>query len=148
MDLLDFPDELLESIFSYIRDTPSNGSLRQTCRKLRDMNTPSVFENRILKYTLGFDRRDVAIYDRYGNQVGSIKTLFPGYTKYHLRDFDNLYTRIYTPTRIIKVETTVNRRVKVTKTRTIDLRSGNKSETFVCQKMDHGDIGEIGCQIV
>ena len=85
----------------------------------------------------------------YGNRVGSIKTMFPGYTKYHLRDFDNLYTRIYTPTRIVKIETTFKRRVKVTTTHTIDLRSGNNSESVICETLDHTheDIGEIGCVV-
>lgn len=151
MNLLDLPDELLESIFSRIRDTRSHGSLRQTCRKLRDINECTVFRARVGKYTLGFDRRDVVIYDMYGNKVGSIKTMFPGYTKYHLRDFDNLYTRIYTPTRIVKIETTFKRRVKVTTTHTIDLRSGNKSESVICQTLDHNlheDIGALGCVVV
>ena len=151
MNLLDLPDELLESIFSHIRDTWSHGSLRQSCRKLRDMKEPTVFKDRVAKYTLGFDRRDVVIYDMYGNQVGSIKTMFPGYTKYHLRDFDNLYTRIYTPTRIVKIETTFKRRVKVTTTHSIDLRSGNKSESVICQTLDHQlheDIGALGCVVV
>lgn len=147
MNLLDLPDELLECIFCHIKDTRSHGALRQTCRKLCDMKAPTVCKDGLPKYTLGFEKRDVVIFDAGKNPVGSIKTLFPGYTKYNLRDKDYVCTRIYTPTRIVKIETTYDRRVKVTKTHTIDLRTGNNSESVICQTLDHTheDIGALGC---
>ena len=147
MNLLDLPDELLESIFFHIKDTHSHGSFRQTCHKLCDMKAPTVYKDGIPKYTLGFERRDAVIFDTAKQPVGSIKTIFPGYTKYHLQDKDDIYTRIYTPVRIVKIETTYRRRVKVTTTHTIDLLSGNKSESIICQTLDHthDDIGALGC---
>lgn len=147
MNLLEIPDDILIHIFSHIKDTTSNGSLRQTCQKIYDMLPPSVFKNGMRKYTLEFDWRDITIYDKYNNQVGTIKTLFPGYTKYNLRDIDTHYTRIYTPIRIVKIEKNFKKHSTILKTLTIDLRNGNKRESVVCQTMNHEDIGGLGCQI-
>jgi hypothetical protein len=110
------------------------------------MRPPHVYNTGIHKYTLCFDRRNVAISNSIGNTVGSIQTLFPGYTKFTLKEGDTHYERTYTPKKITKVETMNTCSSRVIK-KTTDYFEHTQKYMSTIVTMHHDDIGGMGCII-
>ena len=134
--ICEFPDDILRLIIKNVDDTISHNTLRQVNRRFRDLTKCSVYANKSLKYILNFYLSDVIIKNPLNIPIGSIKTLFPGYTSIFIKDGDKTITKLYTP-RMLSVRTTETKgSQKTIITKKHNLRTGNRYEQISIQTID------------
>ena len=133
--ICELPDDLLHLVVYHVNDTNSNNALRLVNRKFRDLTECSVYANKSLKYILNFYLSDVIIKNPQYVPIGSIKTLFPGYTRIFIKEKDKIITKLYTP-RICSVrEIQTKGPQKITITKKHDFRTGYRHEEISIQEI-------------
>jgi hypothetical protein len=134
--ICDLPDDILQFIGDQVDDTVSHNALRQVNRSFRNLTECSVYVNKSLKYILEFYLADVIINNPQRIQIGSIKTLFPGYTSIFIKDEGKIITKLYTP-RMFSVRTTeIKGSQKTIITKKHNLVTGNHYEQISIQTID------------